>query len=473
MRSFKIPSLELATLKIKDNYWQRLHWQDFRLKICFEGILIGIIVGMLIMFFRYSLEFLEAQRLTVYALLAGGGFGLSLIWFVLLAIIGLLVGYLIKKEPLAGGSGVPEVKGILSGHLKMNWLKVITARFVGGILAIGAGLSLGRAGPSIQMGAAVGQGFSKVLGRKWREEKYLITSGVSAGLAAAFNAPLAGAFFAMEEVHKRFSPAILMSTVSASLSADFVTRYVFGEKPVFEFPHLAVLPFSYYGYLLGLGIAAGLLGVLFNKVLLKSLNCYEAIVGIPKILLPILPLISGGALGFILPQVLGGGSELINVLNQSRFSLRMLIILLLAKFVFTMLSYGSGAPGGIFLPLLVVGALAGDIYGRLLIDYGQADPLYFTNFVVLAMAACFSAIVKAPITGSILIAEMTASFEQLPALITVSMMAYIVTDLLNSQPIYDLLYQRRLAKKGMGKEISAAAGERAAAIAGKFPMSRE
>lgn len=449
MRSFKIPLLELATLKFKNKYGDLFHWRDFRLTICFEGILIGMIVGMLIMLFRYSLEFLEAQRLAVYALLAGGGLGLSLIWFALLALIGLLVGYIIKKEPLAGGSGVPEVKGMLSGHIKMNWLRVITARFAGGVLAIGAGLSLGRAGPSVQMGAAVGQGFGKVLGRKRLEEKYLITSGASAGLAAAFNAPLAGAFFAMEEVHKRFSPAILMSTVSASLSADFVTRYVFGEKAIFEFPHLAVLPFSYYGYLLGLGIAAGLLGVLFNKVLLKSLNCYEAIAGIPKILLPVLPLISGGALGFVLPQVLGGGSELINSLNQNHFSLSMLIILVLAKFIFTMLSYGSGAPGGIFLPLLVVGALAGDIYGRLLIDYGQADPLYLTNFVVLAMAAYFSAIVKAPITGSILIAEMTASFDQLPALVTVSMIAYIVTDLLNSKPVYELLFQRRLAKNGM------------------------
>lgn len=453
-------------MKIKNKYWDLLRWQDFRLKLCFEGILIGIIAGILIMLFRYSLEFLEAQRLTVYALLAGGGFALSLIWFALLALIGLLLGYLIKKEPLAGGSGVPEVKGMLSGHLKMNWPRVIIARFAGGVLAIGAGLSLGRAGPSIQMGAAVGQGFSKLLGRKWIEEKYLITSGVSAGLAAAFNAPLAGAFFAMEEVHKRFSPAILMSTVSASLSADFVTRYVFGEKPVFEFNHLAVLPFSYYGYLLGLGIAAGLWGALFNEVLLKSLNCYEAVVGIPKILLPVFPLVSGGALGFVLPQVLGGGSELINSLNQSHFSLSMLVILLLAKFIFTMLSYGCGAPGGIFLPLLVAGALAGDIYGRLLIDYGQADPLYLANFVVLAMAAYFSAIVKAPITGSILIAEMTASFEQLPALVTVSMIAYIVTDLLNSQPIYDLLYQRRLAKKGTEKEISPAAGEQAASKKG-------
>lgn len=138
----------------------------------------------------------------------------------------------------------------------------------------------------------------------------------------------------------------------------------------------------------------------------------------------------------------------------------MLAVLLMVKFIFTMISYGSGVPGGIFLPLLVIGALTGDIYGRLIVDYLHVNPLYITNFVVFAMAAYFTAIVRAPITGSILITEMTGSFSHLLALITVSMTAYIVADLSNSKPIYDLLLRRVLSKHGRLNLIGALAGKK-------------
>jgi H+/Cl- antiporter ClcA len=124
----------------------------------------------------------------------------------------------------------------------------------------------------------------------------------------------------------------------------------------------------------------------------------------------------------------------------------MLVLLLIVKFGLTMACYGSGAPGGIFMPLLIIGALTGGVFGQLIIQYWHIDPSFGNNFVVFAMAAYFTAIVKAPITGSILITEMTGSFEHLPALITVSMTAYIVADLLKSRPIYDQLLNRVLAR---------------------------
>lgn len=430
-------------------YYDIFHWKDFRLKVFFEGIIIGLLAGTLTVLFRYLLELLGDLRGKLYIFLKTNGILPIILWFAALILIGFIVGLIIKREPMARGSGIPEVEGILSGHLKMKWLNVIVSKFIGGVLAIGAGLSLGREGPSIQLGAAVGQGFSKLLGKYRIEEKYLITSGASAGLAAAFNAPLAGAIFALEEVHKTFSPAILMSAVAASMASDFVTQWVFGVKPIFDFHTLIVLPFSSYGYLIGLGLITGLFGVLFNRTLLKTLNIYDAISFLPKSFVPVIPLIIGGILGFMLPQTLGGGHGLIDSLDQIHFSIMMLIVLVVVKFAFTMISYGSGVPGGIFLPLLVIGALTGDIYGHLIVDYLHANPLYTTNFVVFAMAAYFSAIVKAPITGSILITEMTGSFHHLLALITVSMTAYVVTDLLNSKPVYEELLERTLTKKGI------------------------
>ncbi|ABO51447.1 Cl- channel, voltage-gated family protein [Desulforamulus reducens MI-1] len=422
-------------------------WRDFRLKLFVEAILIGFLSGALVVFFRFMLEKSEEVRDHIYLLLGQQGLPYYVLWFLILVAIGLLLGYIVKLVPMSTGSGIPQVKGILTGQLKMNWLRVILAKFIGGVLAIGAGLSLGREGPSVQLGAAIGQGISRMLGRLRIEEKYLITSGASAGLAAAFNAPLAGVIFALEELHKNFSPAVLMSAMAASLTADFVSQQFFGPRPIFSFQALPVLPTYYFVHLIGLGIVCGVLGFFFNWSLIKALNFYSKLTIMPKIFVPVLPLILGGFLGFYLPEALGGGHKLIDSLAQGNLGLKMLVIFFIAKFFFTMASFGSGVPGGIFLPLLVIGALVGNIYGDIVITLLHIDPYFRDNFIVFAMAAYFSAIVKAPVTGSILITEMTGSFHHLLALITVSMVSYVVCDILNSKPVYELLLDRILANK--------------------------
>ena len=148
-----------------------------------------------------------------------------------------------------------------------------------------------------------------------------------------------------------------------------------------------------------------------------------------------------------MPEVLGGGHHIVNLLSTTNLPLLFLLTLLILKFIFTMVSYGSGVPGGIFLPLLVIGALAGNIYGFLVCKYFNLEPQFINNFIILAMAAYFTAIVKAPITGSILITELTGSFSHLLAMITVSMSAYIISELMNSKPIYDVLLNRILKNK--------------------------
>lgn len=168
--------------------------------------------------YRIMLEKAESLRKEIYVFLQTGGFWATVLWFTALVLIAYFLGIIVQKEPMTGGSGIPQVKGVLLRQLKMNWLTVVIGKFIGGVLAIGAGLSLGREGPSIQLGAAVGQGVSRLLGRLRIEEKYLITSGASAGLAAAFNAPLAGVIFALEELHKSFSPIVLTSAIAASLT---------------------------------------------------------------------------------------------------------------------------------------------------------------------------------------------------------------------------------------------------------------
>lgn len=423
------------------------NWLSLRFRLFLEGILIGLLTGLIIVSYRLLLLQAETLRGKIYLLIKDGIWWMIPLWFVLLICIGFILGKVCKSEPLLGGSGIPQVKGILWGRIKIDWLKVLIGKFFGTLLAVGGGLSLGRGAPSIQMGAAIAQGVSRNLGRLRLEEKYLITCGASAGLAAAFNAPLAGVIFAIEEMHKNLSPILLTSALAASLSADLVSQHFFGQKPIFFFPNLSTLPLDYYPYLLILGLVMGLFGVCFNRCLQKSLDIYQKS-GLPLEIRPVLPLIAAGFIGFILPQILGGGDSLVNELQNNNIALTSLIILVVAKFLFTMFSYGSGAPGGIFLPMLVIGALSGNIFGDIIIKLTNIDPQYLHNFIIYAMAAYLTAILKAPITGSILLTEMAGSFSHLLATLTVSMSAYLVSDLLKTRPIYEVLLERIMRKEG-------------------------
>lgn len=434
--------------KNKQNTYNTLfHWHNFKIKLVFEGICIGILSGLLIVLYRLALE--KAGILLDYIYKAIWSNPMLIIpWILAIIAIGYIVGLMVKTEPMISGSGIPQVEGVLLRKLNMSWWRVILGKFIGGVLSIGAGLSLGREGPSVQLGAAIGQGFSKVFKRIKIEEKYLITSGASAGLAAAFNAPLAGTMFALEEVHKNFSPLILLSALSSALSADFIASSFLGLKPVFNFGNLALIPLKFYFYIILLGIIIGILGVLFNKTLLKTQDLYGNQIWLKKEWRIIIPLLISVAFGIFLPQVLGGGHELITSLTYENFSLKLLVIILIIKFLFTMASFGSGAPGGIFLPLLTIGALIGNTYGVIIIHFAHLDSIYMSNFIILGMAAYFAAVVKSPITGTILITEMTGSFNHLLSLAIISIIAYIVADVLGSKPIYEELLEKILKNKG-------------------------
>ncbi|WP_270348090.1 ClC family H(+)/Cl(-) exchange transporter, partial [Mitsuokella multacida] len=279
--------------------------------------------------------------------------------------------------------------------------------------------------------------------RSYAESHYLLTAGAGAGLAAAFNAPLAGVIFCLEELTKNFSAFVLMGAISAAVTATTVTQYFFGMQPVF---HMGVVPVIDTGHmyflLILLGAFVGLLGLAFNPMLTRSQDFYKKV---PARWRPVVPLFCAGVLGFVLPQILGGGSRLVDSLVVTDYTLAFLVLLLAAKFLFTMVCFGSGVPGGIFLPMLVLGSVGGAVFAKVAIFFQWMPELFAVNCIVFGMAAYFSAVVKSPITGSILIMEMTGSFEHMLALIIVSMTAYLVADLTGGAPVYDMLLARSLA----------------------------
>lgn len=424
------------------------HYNNCKFKVAMEGMLVGLLTGIIIVAYRLLLNQVSEFRETVLLFLKSNSRVYTLGWFIILAGVGLTLGLLIEKIPMIKGSGIPQVKGVFLRQLKMDWLKELLAKFFGGIIAPGLGLSLGREGPSIQLGSQVGLGVSRILKRHQTEEKYLITSGATAGLAAAFNAPLAGVVFSLEELHKNFTPLILVSTMGASLVANFVSTKFFGLKPAFKFAEVTPLPINQYLYLIPLGIIIAIAGGFFNYSLLKIQDIYGNLTGVKDRYKPIIPFLLAGILGLFMPDMLGGGHELVEKLGQQQFLITTLLLFIVIKFLFTIVCYGSGVPGGIFLPLLVIGALMGKVYGLILVDYFGLSTNYVINFVILAMAAYFTAITKAPITGSILILEMTNSFNNFLELMVVVALAYLVVDLLEVKPIYDSLLEKILHKKG-------------------------
>lgn len=418
--------------------------ENLKYKLILDSLLVGASVGFVIVFHRIILSSLS-HKFTNFYEKASGNYLLIPIIFSVLILLGYIVGKMVKKEPMISGSGIPQVTGVLTRNLKQNWFSVLFYKFVGGLICLVAGLSLGREGPSVQMGACIGEGISEKTNKLDNEKKYLITSGSSAGLSAAFNAPISGVMFSLEETHKNFSTLVLVSAMIASLTADFISKNFFGLTPSLYFPKLNSLPLKYYWGLILLGIIIGTSGVIFCKGLLKTQNLYTKI-NLSTEIKCIIPFVITGIMGITLPIVLGGGHDLIMELKNSHFTIMFLISLIVIKFLFTFVCFGSGAPGGIFFPLLVLGALVGNLIGLICIRYFGIPNIYLMNFIVLAMAGHFASIVKAPITAILLISEMTGSLNHLLSLAVVVIVSQLTSDILNSEPIYESLLERILSK---------------------------
>jgi H+/Cl- antiporter ClcA len=345
------------------------------------------------------------------------------------------------------GSGIPQIKGVLHRDLTLNWTQELPLKIITGILGIGAGLSLGREGPSIQIGAYVGLGMLTLFRRPYRERKVLVTAASAAGIAAAFNAPLAGVLFVLEELQPNFSPIFIACAMGASMTADAVAGYFFGLGPVFDFRNIAVLPLRFIPWVILLGILCGLLGDLFKRLLYFFLNFYDRF-KIPQTVRPVLPLLASVPLGLFLFDATGGGHSLIETLSQEHQAFGFILLLFAVKLLFTTLCYGSGTSGGIFLPLLACGALVGDGLGELLASAGFISNAQTLNFLILGMAAYFAGVVKAPVTGMILILEMCGNFNHLSSLVLVSLSAFVTSELIASRPVYETLLERLLKQKG-------------------------
>jgi H+/Cl- antiporter ClcA len=417
-------------------------------RLILKSLFVGIISSLFAILYRTMI--IKADLIREYALHKYNQNRYTIIVILLIVIINsYIIDSFVKSEPMISGSGIPQIRGVVLRKIYYNPLNVVYKKLIGGFLAVVNGLSVGREGPSIQIGATVGMQISKVLKLNKTEEKYLVTAGASAGLAAAFNAPLSAVIFSLEELHKNFSPVILLTSMISAIISDFISKSVFGLKPVFNFKLDNIIPLKYYPTLIALGLLTGILGVYFNRFIVKTSDFLKKC----KYKIYIASLI-GVVLLIFMPQGLGGGHELVIEITQGKFTLKFIILILIIKFIYTMISYGSSAPGGIFLPMLVIGALIGNAYSLILSKIFNFDSIYAINFIVLAMVGYFVSVVRAPITGIILITELVGSFNHILSLSLVAFISYITAEFLKEEPIYEILLERLLKGKAQSREYT-------------------
>nr|WP_205692093.1 ClC family H(+)/Cl(-) exchange transporter [Clostridium tertium] len=423
-----------------------------KFRLIIQGIIIGLITGGVIVLNRLGINKLYSVFIKFYAW-GNKGIVNAILVIIALALIGLLVGLMVKREGMISGSGIPQVKGRVINKLKMNWLRILIYKFLGGLIALSAGLSLGREGPSVQIGSSIGEGVAEKTYKKMPVKKeFLITAGASAGLSAAFNSPLSGIIFALEEIHRNFSPLVLLPAMAAAISADFISKNFLGMEPALNFSEMNAIPLKYYWILIILGVFTGILGVLFSKGIYLFQDIYSKLKKVPQEVKVMIPFVITAIVGLIAPMLLGGGHELILELTEGGQSILFLIIIYILKFLLLLVCFCSGVPGGIFLPMLLLGAIIGDVFGVLSIELLGVNSSFIINFIALGMAGYFVSVVKAPVTGIVLIMEMTGSFSHLLSLSVVVIISFITSELLRNEPIYEVLLERLLKRVGVSKE---------------------
>lgn len=420
-----------------------------------RGIIVGLIVGIIVGSFRFLIEkgfhliqgLYQDQAHLVVNLFIIVLFYLIICW---------LSAKLTRSEKDIKGSGIPQVEAELKGLMTLNWWGVLWKKYILGILAIASGLMLGREGPSIQLGAVGGKGIAKWLKSSPVEERSLIASGAAAGLAAAFNAPIAGLLFVVEEVYHHFSRFFWVSTLAASIVANFISLLMFGLTPVLDMPdNIPLMTLDQYWIYLVMGIFLGLSGFLYEKAVLNVGRVYDLIgqkIHLDRAYYPILAFILIIPVGIFLPHILGGGNQLVLSLTEQDFSFQVLLAYFLIRFIWSMISYGSGLPGGIFLPILALGSLLGALVGVICVNIGLVSQEQFPIFVILGMSGYFGAISKAPLTAMILVTEMVGDIRNLMPLGLVTLVAYIIMDLLKGAPVYEAMLEKCFQKKYPAKE---------------------
>lgn len=360
--------------------------------------------------------------------------------------------FLVRRfAPEAAGSGVQEIEGALEGLREVRWKRVLPVKFIGGVLALGSGLVAGREGPTIHMGASIAKAISDAAGLSTRDSRGLLAAGAAAGLAAAFNAPLAAILFVIEETRRQFPYGLrtYSAVIICSAASAIVAQVIGGTAPDMQMD-VAAVPLHFLPAFIGLGVVLGGVGIAFNAALVFSLDAARGLA--LKVSPYVLPVVVGAAVGPLLvlrPEATFGGEMLAVSLPGMGLPALTLAGIVLIRFTMTMASYSTGIPGGIFAPILALATAVGVLFATLLGSLFPLPPQMLAACGIAAMGGLFSATVRAPLVGMVLVAELTGAYDLLLPTILTCVTANLVAEGLGGRPIYEVLLDRTLRLAGM------------------------
>lgn len=402
-------------------------------------LIVGLVAGLAAVLFHLAID--EVRRLFF-----GGLEDPSLLRLILVpTLVSLVTGFLLHRYFRdSRGSGVPQTTTAYLLHEGVIPMRVPIGKFLTGVLTIGAGHSMGREGPSLQIGA----GLASLLGRWFKlsaaNVKNLVPVGGAAAIGAAFNTPIAAVLFALEEIVGDLNAAMLGSTVLASVAATVLARSILGNEPLFSVPGYELgHPLELVAYA-ALGVVGGAVSVLFSRWLLRARAQFRSL---PEWTIPWQPAMGGLAIGLIAatmawqewPTVMGVGYESVDVALNGNMILTTLLLLGAAKVVATIISYASGNAGGIFAPSLFIGAMLGGAMGTLIQNvapFPTGDP---GAYALVGMGALFAGIIRAPMTSVFMIFELTQDYEIVLPLMIANMISYAISRHYQSTPVYHAL----------------------------------
>lgn len=434
------------------------------------NILVGIISGIICVAFRYFISLIDNIRFILFRINDLSDFqkittthqtvsdillllSKYFLLFIITAVILNFIDVLVKRFPTTSGSGLPQTKALLEGKMEYKSpLKNIVAKFIGGTLSITSGLSFGREGSSVQMGSLIGYIFGRSLKIDKENENYLIAAGAGAGISAAFTSPLASSILILESLRNRNTSDLKKLTIATLLSglcAGIVAVFFFPEniyssitiiKPELKESYIMIV-------LLMMSVVFALLGKVFSDLFIYIKTRYESIkTRYDKHYILVSLMIC--VIIFFYPSLVGGNQAFtIEIIENNSYSFlnNMLIIIILSSI--TIISNATGFPGGLFIPLLSIGGLLGKIFCITLAHFEIVSLCNTGYFVMIGMSVFLIAVVRTPLTGFVLISEMTGNYEVMFPTLVVGILTYIITEIVKVRPLDDILYDMMMRKE--------------------------
>jgi chloride channel protein, CIC family len=404
-----------------------------------EACLIGLFSALAAVLLKQGIDWLGGWRLRTINIA-----GAKIVLPIAGLIFGTLAGVAIELfSPSAAGGGIPQVKAALAKYPIVLDLRTALVKTIATIFVVGAGFTLGRRGPTVHIGAALGAQVSRWLPNSPTNRRQMIAAGAAAGLAAGFNTPIAGVLFVVEELMRDISGLTLETAIAASFTGAVVSRIL--DSTDLNLP-LAVINPAHQGsfaipeipfYIL-LGILAGILGAVFNRTMIRSIKLSQTLPLPIPLRVGLAGLISGSIVAW-LPPFFQDNAGLRELLIAGQFTWQTTAMVFVAQFFLTILAYSAGAPGGLFSPALVLGSALGYLVGIVEMALIHSESPY--TFALTGMGAFFTAVVRVPVTATIIIFEMTADFNLVLPLMITTAISYIVAESLAKGSLYEHLLE--------------------------------